>query len=243
MRKLAQPFLWIVLVLAVFPQVAQARVYDPSTGRWMQRDPAGYVDGNNLYQFVRSDPVGRQDWDGRLSINCVKIAGVPGSHCYLDFGDGDVGSGHNPYGWPRPGSIRIYFGPWEDSDDKYIYDNSVRKGKDPLGPRRETKINCPDGFDKDAAKQCAKETLDKIQQCQITYHPVPGPNSNTSLYVVYEKCYKEKGCSLSLAREKNGYQQPRTPGGAPPVGWPPGHNNDALDRVRKCVYDEASGCD
>lgn len=71
MRKLAQPFLWIVLVIAVFPQVAEARIYDPSTGRWMQRDPAGYADGGNLYQFVRSDPVGRQDWDGRLSINCV----------------------------------------------------------------------------------------------------------------------------------------------------------------------------
>ncbi|MCG3139134.1 MAG: hypothetical protein HJJLKODD_03013 [Phycisphaerae bacterium] len=34
----------------------RARAYDPTHGRFMQRDPAEYVDGMNLYEYVRSIP-------------------------------------------------------------------------------------------------------------------------------------------------------------------------------------------
>jgi len=34
-----------------------ARTYSPVLGRWLQRDPLGYVDGLNLYQYVHSNPV------------------------------------------------------------------------------------------------------------------------------------------------------------------------------------------
>jgi len=41
--------------------------YHPTLGTWVQRDPAGYVDGSNVYQYVGSDPVGATDpmglWD------------------------------------------------------------------------------------------------------------------------------------------------------------------------------------
>lgn len=37
------------------------RVYDPASGRWLQRDPAGYVDGLNLYQYVGSLPLATTD--------------------------------------------------------------------------------------------------------------------------------------------------------------------------------------
>lgn len=69
MRQLAQPFLRIILVLAACQQVAHARNYDPSTGRWMQRDPAGYVDGNNQYQYARSNPTKYTDWQGRSAAD------------------------------------------------------------------------------------------------------------------------------------------------------------------------------
>ncbi|MCK4999842.1 MAG: RHS repeat-associated core domain-containing protein, partial [Anaerohalosphaera sp.] len=33
------------------------RYYDTETGRFLQKDPAGYVDGMNLYEYVQSKPV------------------------------------------------------------------------------------------------------------------------------------------------------------------------------------------
>lgn len=46
------------------------RMYDPKHGRWLQRDPAGYVDGVNLYSYARSNPTGGLDplgtWDYRV---------------------------------------------------------------------------------------------------------------------------------------------------------------------------------
>jgi hypothetical protein len=32
-------------------------MYSPTLGRWMQMDPAGYVDGANIYEFVKSNPI------------------------------------------------------------------------------------------------------------------------------------------------------------------------------------------
>lgn len=49
--------LLVVAMLAWFTPAAHARWYDPATGRWTTRDPAGYVDGANLYQFVVANPL------------------------------------------------------------------------------------------------------------------------------------------------------------------------------------------
>ncbi|MGD9789583.1 MAG: HNH/ENDO VII family nuclease [Phycisphaerales bacterium] len=45
------------------------RVLDPELGRWLQRDPAGFVDGLNLYAYTRSSPFGSWDPYGLLSDN------------------------------------------------------------------------------------------------------------------------------------------------------------------------------
>jgi RHS repeat-associated protein len=37
------------------------RYYHPTLGRWLSRDPAGYQDGMNLYEYCRSAPVGASD--------------------------------------------------------------------------------------------------------------------------------------------------------------------------------------
>ena len=42
----------------------RARYYDTATGRWLSRDPFGYVDGRNLYQYAGSNPTGRSDPGG-----------------------------------------------------------------------------------------------------------------------------------------------------------------------------------
>jgi RHS repeat-associated protein len=49
--------------------LARFRWYDADTGRWIQRDPAGYVDGMGLYEYVQSqtitlvDPMGLDGCD------------------------------------------------------------------------------------------------------------------------------------------------------------------------------------
>ncbi|QEZ93481.1 RHS repeat-associated core domain-containing protein [Proteus sp. CD3] len=42
------------------------RYYQPWIGRWLSADPAGTVDGLNLYRMVRNNPVTLRDPDGRM---------------------------------------------------------------------------------------------------------------------------------------------------------------------------------
>jgi RHS repeat-associated protein len=42
----------------------RARYYDAAKGRFLQRDPLGYVDGMNLYEFVRGQPTRQLDPSG-----------------------------------------------------------------------------------------------------------------------------------------------------------------------------------
>lgn len=41
------------------------RWYDPTTARWLTRDPIGYSGGMNLYGYVGGNPVGWEDADGK----------------------------------------------------------------------------------------------------------------------------------------------------------------------------------
>jgi RHS repeat-associated protein len=45
------------------------RAYDPKHGRWLQRDPLGYVDGLNVYQYSKSAPTIMVDAWGRKAHN------------------------------------------------------------------------------------------------------------------------------------------------------------------------------
>ncbi|MHC4867564.1 MAG: RHS repeat domain-containing protein [Planctomycetota bacterium] len=56
-------------------QINRHRYYDYYTGRWLTHDPlgvdpAGYVDGMNLYQYVRSNPVWLVDPAGLVGASC-----------------------------------------------------------------------------------------------------------------------------------------------------------------------------
>ena len=43
------------------------RDYSPTLGRWMEQDPAQFINGANTYQFVNSSPVGMVDPEGLYS--------------------------------------------------------------------------------------------------------------------------------------------------------------------------------
>ena len=45
----------------------RARYYDPSKGRFIQRDPKGFIDGINRYTYALNNPIGRNDPFGTVS--------------------------------------------------------------------------------------------------------------------------------------------------------------------------------
>jgi RHS repeat-associated protein len=45
------------------------RYYQPCIGRWLNPDPAGTIDGRNLFRMVRNNPVTLRDDDGRVGDN------------------------------------------------------------------------------------------------------------------------------------------------------------------------------
>jgi len=65
----------VVSLVTAFPALAE---YDPQKGRFFQRDPAGYQNGANLYESVRSSPVNYVDWNGAGAEKPGD--GKPGSH-------------------------------------------------------------------------------------------------------------------------------------------------------------------
>lgn len=61
-------------------------MYDTTLGRFLQRDPLGYADGLNLYEYAGSNPPNRHDPDGTeirepAQINCLGYA--TGEGCFI----------------------------------------------------------------------------------------------------------------------------------------------------------------
>ncbi|WEK02357.1 MAG: RHS repeat-associated core domain-containing protein [Candidatus Sphingomonas phytovorans] len=46
----------------------KARIYSSRLGRFLQTDPIGYKDQNNLYAYVRNDPIGGRDPTGSCTL-------------------------------------------------------------------------------------------------------------------------------------------------------------------------------
>ena len=69
------------------------RHYHPTLGRWVSRDPKGYVDGMGLYEYVQSAPIWRYDLEGAESSALARLGGA--ARCWasasVDFAAGAVG--------------------------------------------------------------------------------------------------------------------------------------------------------
>ncbi|MFW5436845.1 RHS repeat-associated core domain-containing protein [Paenibacillus apiarius] len=63
------------------------RYYMPWLGRWLNPDPAGTVDGLNLYRMVRNNPIGLMDPDGNAPENTVDYSDVITAY---SAGNGDL---------------------------------------------------------------------------------------------------------------------------------------------------------
>ncbi len=63
-----------------------ARYYSPEIGRWTQRDPAGTVDGLNLYGYLSNEPTRHVDWWGlqEVGIPTPDLIYIPEQDIYFD---------------------------------------------------------------------------------------------------------------------------------------------------------------
>mgnify|MGYP003877255707 CR=1 FL=1 len=52
------------------------RMLHPTAGRWLQRDPAGYVDGMGLYEYVRAGPLTSRDPTAMEANTCMTVTGA-----------------------------------------------------------------------------------------------------------------------------------------------------------------------
>ncbi len=77
----------------VIERSARNRNYSPSLGRWINQDPAGYINGANTYQFVMSNPAGSVDPSGRVGIGVVGTGSVGGGLVVGGGATGSVGGG------------------------------------------------------------------------------------------------------------------------------------------------------
>jgi RHS repeat-associated protein len=84
------------------------RQYHPTLGRWIERDPAGYLDGPNLYAYVSGNPAVSVDPTGL----CGETAPMPGQVVPLAFWEPPGGPGRIPPSWWHP---EIDPGAWADS--------------------------------------------------------------------------------------------------------------------------------
>jgi len=101
----------------------RAREYHPGLGRFLQRDPAGYVDGLNLYAYVANNPLAYVDPSGTLkqgeyptlqTIQEVKRSQVPDENAWEDLKRRKKGASE---GWMKAHQcVWLY---WPDDYDRF----------------------------------------------------------------------------------------------------------------------------
>lgn len=67
----------VLFALVVLAGICEARVLNPSLGRWLRRDPVGLVEGDmSLYSYAGSQPLWHVDPMGLVTVLCNGEAGM-----------------------------------------------------------------------------------------------------------------------------------------------------------------------
>lgn len=126
-----------------------ARDYDPTVGRWTDRDPGGLTEHGSPYLYCSGSPIDRSDPDGHIPVD----SDAPG------LSDPDLF--RNPLGFPSPydwykhtlAAGRIFCG----TPDDWIGDDLFREGRRGRGRDGCSPYHSPHGFiDVDAIKVCGR---------------------------------------------------------------------------------------
>lgn len=100
------------------------RYYAPWLGRWTSTDPAGFVDGMNLYRYCQNSPIMLHDPDGRQSRPTRRIPGSGNDHLTADSSFEERVAFAARRGWrmvePHPEQQRWEGGNWHMSSEGYL---------------------------------------------------------------------------------------------------------------------------
>ncbi len=91
----------------------RVRPYKPDLGKWLRRDPLGYVDGGNLYEYVGSKSITHVDPKGTSNTTCPNSQNTPpGTNCAFY-------AAWNPMASDSPCCLDY------DPDDTYFFANAT----------------------------------------------------------------------------------------------------------------------
>ena len=163
------------------------RAKDPSIGRWLSEDPAGPMDGPNLYWYVRNAPIVGIDVLGdvccgcRVQIQCrpVEPTGALSwvNHCYAVTTDSQcqtMTTESGPTGPQATGQNRSNNAPWGREGDP-------NKENDPFrDPKYYKSSSCEEA-------SCIRRSSDSWRMANIRYR-ISGPNSNSFMRWLIREC-------------------------------------------------------
>lgn len=159
-------FLMIFTGVTFFTNLAECRMYDPKTGRFLQRDPIDFRNGENVYSYVGNQPINYTDPYGFLN---PKGSCMFGKCLYTaeDFQNGkkslkdELGK---KYPWlsndqldKLANDLMIEMSPFEAKDLRAYGDQGKAKEAEDILKKICERIKCDEGLEEPKNEQCEQK--------------------------------------------------------------------------------------